>query len=181
MDQTTLCDHALSGQSLRVNHLVEVPVALDSSVHIQYNPLPKHLNTSVNRSTPWDVNTDLCCSWSFRRLHVFHLLSKSNQSPTFPSNSVAAVTQCLLLPPLPSLLCLSFQSLGEAERILFLLPIHRPLCLICVILLIRPGPWQASGTHTKGNNTEMCPQISLSATPSSDSAATNQQYRASSS
>lgn len=54
-------------------------------------------------------------------------------------------------------------------------------CLICVILLIRPGPWQASGTHTKGNSTEMCPQISLSATPSPDSAATNQQYRASSS
>lgn len=49
----------------------------------------------------------------------------------------------------------------------------RPLCLISVIQLMRPGLWQAAGTYTKGGSTEMCPQISVtprSATPS-DSAA----------
>lgn len=49
----------------------------------------------------------------------------------------------------------------------------RPLCLISVIRLMRPGLWQAAGTYTKGGGTEMCPQISVtprSATPS-DSAA----------
>lgn len=33
----------------------------------------------------------------------------------------------------------------------------RPLCLISVIQLMRLGPWQAAGTHTKGNGAEMCP------------------------
>lgn len=33
----------------------------------------------------------------------------------------------------------------------------RPLCLISVIQLMRLGPWQAAGTHTKGSSTEMCP------------------------
>lgn len=49
----------------------------------------------------------------------------------------------------------------------------RPLCLISVIQLMRPGLWQAAGTYTKGGSSEMCPQISVTphgATPS-DSAA----------
>lgn len=102
--------------------------------------------------------------------HIFHLRWTGNQRshPLRTRRQLHNVFCCphftTRAPFIPSSWRGTADSLSSAPR---------PLCLISVIQLMRPGLWQAAGTYTKGGSTEMCPQISVtprSATPS-DSAA----------
>ena len=100
------------------------------------------------------MSTDQC--WLIKALHIFFpsiIDRDSKHSPLKPHvlhNVLAWPHFTVCVPFIPGSWRGGADSLSSAAR---------PLCLISVILLMRPGPWQASGAHTKAYSVEMCPTL----------------------